>query len=280
MPIERNWHSETVFAVLKGLESNESGLSAAEVGRRLQAYGPNVLPEKGAKPFWRIVLGQFISPLIYILVAAAVVSAVIGDLKDALFIAVVLLLNTIIGAYQEWQAEKSSQALKKLLSTQAHVERDGEVCEVSAEDVVPGDVIWLESGNRVPADTRLLSSQGLEVDESLLTGESIAGRKDSNWIGDSSATLADQQNMTFAGSLVSRGRAKGVVVATGSSTHVGQLALDVMGSGGGKPPLLERMERFTNYVAIGTLLAASGIGLLGGFLWGYTVVEAFFFVVA
>jgi magnesium-transporting ATPase (P-type) len=279
-PIERNWHSESVFAVLKGLESNESGLSPAEVSLRLQEYGPNVLPEKGAKPLWRIVLGQFISPLIYILVAAAVVSAVIGDLKDALFIAVVLLLNTIIGAYQEWQAEKSSQALKKLLSTQAHVERDGEVCEVSAEDVVPGDVIWLESGNRVPADTRLLSSQGLEVDESLLTGESIAVRKDFNWIGDSSATLADQQNMTFAGSLVSRGRAKGVVVATGSSTHVGQLALDVMGSGGGKPPLLERMERFTNYVAIGTLLAATGIGLLGSFLWGYTVVEAFFFVVA
>lgn len=279
-PSERHWHAETASAVLKGLESNESGLSAAEVSRRLQEFGLNVLPEKGAKPLWRIVLGQFISPLIYILVAAAVVSAVIGDLKDASFIAVVLLLNTIIGAYQEWQAEQSSQALKKLLSTQAHVERDGEVCEVSAEEVVPGDVIWLESGNRVPADTRLLSSQGLEVDESLLTGESIAVRKDSNWIGDSSATLADQQNMTFAGSLVSRGRAKGVVVATGSSTNVGQLALDVMGSGGGKPPLLERMERFTNYVAIGTLLAATGIGLLGSILWGYTVVEAFFFVVA
>jgi magnesium-transporting ATPase (P-type) len=279
-PIARHWHAEQPVSVLKGLESNESGLSASEVTRRLQEYGLNVLPEKGAKPLWRIVLGQFTSPLIYILVAAAVVSAVIGDFKDASFIAVVLLLNTIIGAYQEWQAERSSQALKKLLSMHAHVERDGEVCEVNAEEVVPGDVLWLESGNRVPADIRLLSSQGLEVDESLLTGESIAVRKDSNWIGDESATLADRQNMTFAGSLVARGRAKGVVVATGSSTNVGQLALDVMGSGGGKPPLLERMERFTNYVAIGTLIAAAGIGLLGSVLWGYTVVEAFFFVVA
>jgi len=279
-PSERHWHAETASTVLKGLESNDSGLLAAEVTRRLQEYGLNVLPEKGAKPLWWIVLGQFVSPLIYILVAAAVVSAVIGDFKDALFIAVVLLLNTMIGAYQEWQAEQSSQALKKLLSMHAHVERDGEVCEVNAEEIVPGDVLWLESGNRVPADIRLLSSQGLEVDESLLTGESIAVRKDSNWIGDESATLADQQNMTFAGSLVARGRAKGVVVATGSSTNVGQLALDVMGSGGGKPPLLERMERFTNYVAIGTLIAAAGIGLLGSVLWGYTVVEAFFFVVA
>ena len=276
----RHWHAENAESIVKGLESFESGLSTTEVSRRQQQYGLNVLPEKGPTPLWKIVLRQFVSPLINILVAAAVVSAIIGDLKDALFIAVVLLLNTIIGAYQEWQAEQSSHALKKLLSMHAHVERDGEVREVKAEEVVPGDVLWLESGNRVPADLRLLSSQGLEVDESLLTGESLAVRKDSSWIGEEAATLADRQNMTFAGSLVARGRAKGIVVATGTSTNVGQLALDVMGSAGGKPPLLERMERFTNYVAVGTLVAAAGIGLLGSVLWGYTLVEAFFFVVA
>lgn len=276
----RHWHAENAESVLKGLESSVSGLSTTEANRRQHQYGLNVLPEKGPTPLWKIVLRQFISPLIYILVGAAVVSAMIGDLKDALFIGVVLLLNTIIGAYQEWQAEQSSHALKKLLSMHAHVERDGEVREIRAEEVVPGDVLWLESGNRVPADIRLLSSQSLEVDESLLTGESLAVRKDSLWIGEEAATLADRQNMTFAGSLVARGRAKGIVVATGTATNVGQLALDVMGSGGGKPPLLERMERFTNYVAVGTLIAAAGIGLLGSVLWGYTLVEAFFFVVA
>jgi magnesium-transporting ATPase (P-type) len=276
----RHWHAENAESILRGLESSESGLSPTEVERRQHQYGLNVLPEKGPTPLWKIVLRQFISPLIYILVGAAVVSAMIGDLKDALFIGVVLLLNTIIGAYQEWQAEQSSHALKKLLSMHAHVERDGEVREIKAEEVVPGDVLWLESGNRVPADIRLLSSQGLEVDESLLTGESLAVRKDSLWIGEEAATLADRQNMTFAGSLVARGRAKGIVVATGTATNVGQLALDVMGSGGGKPPLLERMERFTNYVAVGTLIAAAGIGLLGSVLWGYTLVEAFFFVIA
>ena len=273
----RHWHAESAESCVAALDSSESGLSAEEVNRRQYHFGLNVLPEKGPTPLWTIVLRQFISPLIYILVAAAVVSAMIGDLKDAIFIGVVLLLNTIIGAYQEWQAEQSSHALKKLLSMHAHVERDGEVREVKAEEVVPGDVLWLESGNRVPADIRLLSSQGLEVDESLLTGESLAVRKDFSWIGEAAATLADRQNMTFAGSLVARGRARGIVVATGTATNVGQLALDVMGSGGGKPPLLERMERFTNYVAVGTLIAAAGIGLLGSVLWGYTLVEAFFF---
>lgn len=276
----RHWHAESAESCVAALDSSESGLSAEEVNRRQYHFGLNVLPEKGPTPLWTIVLRQFISPLIYILVAAAVVSAMIGDLKDAIFIGVVLLLNTIIGAYQEWQAEQSSHALKKLLSMHAHVERDGEVREVKAEEVVPGDVLWLESGNRVPADIRLLSSQGLEVDESLLTGESLAVRKDFSWIGEAAATLADRQNMTFAGSLVARGRARGIVVATGTATNVGQLALDVMGSGGGKPPLLERMERFTNYVAVGTLIAAAGIGLLGSVLWGYTLVEAFFFVIA
>jgi magnesium-transporting ATPase (P-type) len=276
----RAWHAEPVDGVLAAWETTEHGLSQTEVARRQQKYGPNLLPERGATPVWKIVLRQFASPLIYILVAAAVVSVVIGDLKDASFIAAVLMLNAIIGTYQEWQAERSSHALKKLLRMHAQVERDGEVREIMADEVVPGDVLWLESGNRVPSDIRLLSSQGLEVDESLLTGESLAVGKDHAWKGLENATLADRLNMTFAGSLVARGRAKGVVVATGSATSVGQLALDVLGSGGGKPPLLARMERFTNYVAVGTLGASAIIGGLGILLGGYTVVDTFFLVVA
>ncbi len=277
---ESSWHSEEAEAVLATLETSQRGLGEAEALRRQQEYGLNLLPERGPTPLWLIVLRQFTSPLIYILVAAAVVSALIGDIKDAVFIAIVLLLNTVIGAYQEWQAEKSSHALRKLLRMHAQVERDGEVREIKAEDVVPGDILCLESGNRVPADIRLLSTHGFEVDESLLTGESLAVRKDSNWKGKEEAALSDRQNMTFAGSLVARGRAKGVVVATGTATSVGQLALDVMGSGGGKPPLLERMERFTNFVAFGTLVAALIIGLLGIALRGYSLKDTFFFVVA
>lgn len=274
------WHAQASEAIFTALEASPQGLSAAEVERRQKEYGLNLLPERGATPLWLIVIRQFISPLIYILVAAAVVSLLIGDFKDAGFIAAVLVLNAVIGAYQESQAENSSNALRKLLKMHAQVERDGEVREVNAEEVVPGDVLWLESGNRVPADIRLLTAHGLEVDESLLTGESLAVRKDSSWLGKEGATLADRQNMIYAGSLVARGRAKGVVVATGTATSVGQLALDVMGSGGGKPPLLERMERFTNYVAVGTVMASTFIGLLGYAIWGYTLKDTFFLVVA
>lgn len=276
----RPWHAETPEAVFADLGTSPRGLSELEVKRRQQEYGPNLLPEKGPTPLWLIVLRQFINPLIYILVAAAVVSAMTGDLKDAGFIAAVLVINAVIGAYQESQAEKSSHALRKMLRIHAQVERDGEIREVRADEVVPGDVVWLESGNRVPADIRLLSAQGLEVDESLLTGESFAVGKDADWKGDEATTLADRKNMAFAGALVSRGRGKGIVVATATATHVGQLALDVLGSGGGKPPLLVRMEKFTNYVAVGTLAAAVVIGLLGILLWKYTLVETFFFVIA
>jgi Ca2+-transporting ATPase len=168
------WHAEPVGDVLAAWNTTERGLSQAEVERRRLKYGPNLLPERGATSVWKIVLRQFAGPLIYILVAAAVVSVLIGDLKDASFIAAVLILNAVIGTYQEWQAEQSSHALRKLLRIHAQVERDGDVREIMADEVVPGDLLWLESGNRVPADIRLLSSQGLEVDESLLTGESLA----------------------------------------------------------------------------------------------------------
>jgi P-type Ca2+ transporter type 2C len=257
------WHALQPEAVIAAHQTSAHGLSEIESQRRLEEYGPNLLPEKGPTSVLVIVARQFASPLIYILVAAAVVSVVIGDVQDAFFIGIVLILNAIIGAYQE-----------------AHVERDGKVREIAADRIVPGDVLWLESGNRVPADVRLLSAQGLEVDESLLTGESLAVVKNAEWIGDENAVLGDRQNMAFAGSLISRGRAKGVVVATGTSTSVGQLALDVMNRSGGKPPLLARMERFTNYVAIATLVAAGVIGVLGMAIGGYTLVETFFLVVA
>jgi magnesium-transporting ATPase (P-type) len=276
----RPWHHLTGEAVCAVLNAPVRGLRASEAAARLSRYGPNLLPERGPAPLWRIVGRQFASPLIYILLVAAGVSLAIGEWKDAGFIAAILVFNAAIGAYQEWQAEESSFALRQLLRIHAQVERDGEVREIPAEEVVPGDIVWLESGNRVPADIRLLSSQGLEVDESLLTGESLAVTKDAAWTGETEVPLADRRNMTFAGSMVSRGRGTGVVVATGSQTSVGELALDVMASTGGKPPLLERMERFTNYLAVATIAASVLIGLIGLTLWQYTLVDTFFLVVA
>jgi len=276
------WHAQSVRQVLEQLGTREVGLSQAEAAARLEKYGPNRLPQQPPPALWKVVLRQFRSPLIYILGAAAIVSAAMGGehLQDAGFIAGVLVLNAIIGSWQEWKAEKSSHALRKLLQIRAAVVRDGEVSEINAEEVVPGDVVWLESGNRVPADIRLLSAHGLEVDESLLTGESLPVHKDPAWTGEPETAVADRLNMAHAGSVVTRGRAKGVVVATGTSTSVGQVAQDVLGGEAGKPPLLVRMERFTNVIAIVILIAAAVIGTLGFTLGGYTPTEMFLFAVA
>ncbi len=274
------WHALTQNDVAALLDANEHGLSEAEATARLARYGPNHLPQKPPTPLWTIVLRQFRSPLIYILALAAVVSAALGDVKDAGFIVAVLVLNAVIGSYQEWKAEQSSHALKQLLQIRASVQRDGEVRDVKAEDVVPGDVVWLESGNRVPADVRLLFVHGLESDESLLTGESLPVSKDATWQGNEATPAADRRNMTYAGSIVTRGRAKGLVVATGTATGVGQLALDVLAETGGRPPLLVRMERFTHVIAVAVLVAAASIGTLGVAIGGYSVSAMFMFAVA
>ncbi len=274
------WHSLGLGDVCKRLDASEHGLSEDEANVRLSGYGPNKLPQKPPAAFWQIALRQFTGPLIYILALAAVVSMAIGDVKDAAFIAGVLVLNAVIGAYQEWKAEQSSHALRKLLQIRASVHRDGEVREINAEEVVPGDVVWLESGNRVPADIRLLSTHGLEVDESLLTGESLPVLKDPAWSGAESTPAADRRNMSYAGSIVTRGRAKGLVIATGTATSVGQLALDVMGEAGGEPPLLVRMERFTRVIAVAVLVAAVTIGVLGVTVGGYSLSVMFMFTIA
>lgn len=274
------WHWLGLKEVSQQLDATEHGLSEGEAAARLAEYGPNKLPQKPPAPLWTIVLRQFRSPLIYVLALAAVVSVVIGDVKDASFIAGVLVLNALIGAYQEWKAEQSSHALRKLLQIRASVQRDGDVRELNAEEVVPGDVVWLESGNRVPADIRMLSAHGLEADESLLTGESLPVLKDPSWSGLEATPVADRRNMAYAGSIVTRGRAKGLVVATGTATSVGQLALDVLGETGGKPPLLVRMERFTRVIAVAVLVAAALIGVLGVTVGGYSLSDMFLFAVA
>jgi P-type Ca2+ transporter type 2C len=224
---QQQWHIVELSTAHQILNATDSGLTDAEAEARLREFGPNKLPERPPAALWQILLRQFYSPLIYILLLAAAVAAFIGDLKDAGFIGAVLVLNAIIGSYQERQAEKSSHALRKLLRIRTSVQRGDEVREIPAEEIVPGDVVWLESGNRVPADLRLLTAYGLEVDESLLTGESLPVRKDPAWRGVKNAPVGDRANMSFAGSIVTRGRAKGFVVATGMATNVGQLALDV-----------------------------------------------------
>jgi magnesium-transporting ATPase (P-type) len=275
-----NWHAPDLQSVLQAVGAKEDGLSRSEADARLQQHGPNRLPQQPPPTWWQILLRQFQSPLIYILVAAAVVAVLVGDFKDAGFIAAVLAINAVIGGYQEWRAEQSSRALQQLLHIRAAVVRDGEVRDVDAEEVVPGDIVWLESGNRVPADLRLLTAHGLEIDESLLTGESLAVTKDAAWTGVENTPVADRLNLAYAASIVIRGRAKGVVVSTGQQTMVGQLAVDVLSATGGKPPLIERMERFSNTIAYTVVAAVAVVSALGIVIHGHTLQEMFLFGVA
>lgn len=274
------WHAIDLKEVWQHVQSSEQGLSRTEAQERLKRFGPNRLPHQPPPTWWEILLRQFQSPLIYILVAAAIVAIFAGDYKDAGFIGLVLAINAVIGGYQEWRAEQSSRALQQLLHIRASVLRDGDIREVDAEDLVPGDVVWLESGNRVPADLRLMTTQAFEVDESLLTGESLAVTKDADWHGSATTPVADRLNLAYAASIVVRGRAKGVVVATGTQTVVGQLAVDVLSSSGGKPPLLERMEKFSHFIAYAVLAAVTAVAVYGIVIHGKSVQEMFLFGVA
>ncbi len=274
------WHNQELPVLLADFETKPQGLEQDDAAARLLRYGPNRLPERPPRPWWNILLSQFRSPLIYILVLAAGVSLLIGDIKDAGFIVLVLAINATIGCYQEWRAEQSCHALRKFLQIRSAVLRDGEVVEINAQEIVPGDVVWLESGNRVPADVRLMSATGLEIDESLLTGESLAVLKDAQWTSQEAVPLADRRNMAYAGSIVTRGRAKGLVVATGTKTSIGELALDVLGSIEGKAPLLVRMESFTRFIALAILIAIAVLGFIGVWFGNYTVSEMFLFAVA
>jgi len=274
------WHALEAHAVLARLVASETGLSAVEAQARLALHGRNAIPQKPPPAWWLILLRQLASPIIYILGVAAAVSLLTGHLSDAGFIAAVVLVNSLVGGFQEYRAERSARALQRLVRTRATVVRDGDVRDVDAEELAPGDIVWLESGDRVPADLRLLSAHGLELDESLLTGESTPVLKDHAWIGPPAAPVASRLNMACAGAMVVRGRGKGVVVATGAATSVGQLALDILGGARGALPLLLRLQRFTHLVGILVLAAAAVIAVVGTVLQRRDPAEMFFAGVA
>jgi magnesium-transporting ATPase (P-type) len=249
------------------LHGSPNGLSHAEAAARLQRYGRNSLPAAEPPGLVRVFLHQFTSPLIYVLLVAALVSLAIGEWSDAGFICAVLLLNAIIGTAQEYSAQRAATALQQLVTTRSRVLREGDTHERDAEELVPGDIVLLESGERVPADMRLLVSHDLEVDESLLTGESVAVFKRADGLLPVDSPLGDRLNMVFAGTLVNRGRARGIVTGTALHTELGHIASAVLGKPHTKAPLLVRMERFTRRVAILIGVAAvlmAGISLARG----------------
>jgi len=209
-------HAMSGKQVLASLQTSIHGLTQSEIAGRLQRYGRNTLPRTQPSGIGTLFLSQFASPLIYVLVAAALLSVLIREWSDAGFIAAVLLINAIIGTIQEYSAQRAAVALRELVTTCCRVLRNGDSYEIDAEELVPGDIVLLESGDRIPADLRLLACRDLEADASLLTG--------------------DRRNMAFAGSLVGRGHGQGVVVGTGLDTELGRIAAAVLGKRATKAP--------------------------------------------
>ncbi len=255
------------------------GLSEEEAARRLAETGPNRLPERKAASLPVIFLRQFLSPFIYILLIAAIVSFAVKQLPSAVFIVAVLLINASIGAAQEFTAERSAAALKNLVRGVARVVRGGRVVRIDVENVLPGDLIPLASGDRVPADIELIEHDDLTVDESMLTGESLAVLKDSRARPEEDAPLGDRPNQCFAGSVVTRGRGRGVVTATALDTQIGAIASRVSGRRVSKPPLMIRIERFTYQVAGAILIAI--LALVALMLWrgGYELTAVIMMVI-
>jgi magnesium-transporting ATPase (P-type) len=249
-------HAHSPEQALERLGTGRYGLTSSQAAERLAIVGPNALPRGKPPSLAAIFVGQFKSPLIYVLLLAALVSLFLQEYSDAGFIFAVLLINAVIGTFQEFHAERSAQALQGLVATKSHVERDGEAIEIDTDQLVPGDIVLLESGDKIPADLRLLEAHGLTLDESLLTGESVVTTKAVNVRLEEATALGDRVNMAFAGTMVNTGRARGLVVGTGDRTELGRIAASVLGKVATKPPLLQRMERFTKRIAMAVGVAA------------------------
>jgi Ca2+-transporting ATPase len=243
------------------------GLDHAQASALLDEYGENVLPAPTVPSLAMTFLRQFRSPLIYILLLAAAVSLFVSDVEDAIFIGVVLLANGIIGALQEHSASRAAAALRGLEQAMATVIREGEAHEIEARRLVPGDLVLLEAGARVPADLKLGETSDLLCDESLLTGESMPVRKA---VGALSSDTGGPVARAFAGTLVTRGRGQGVVVATGLATELGKIASEIDKASLSQPPLMIRLARFSNLIAwtVGMVsLVLIAVGLLRGLAW-------------
>ena len=253
-----NWYQLQTMETFEQLDTSDQGLSDAEARQRLESYGPNRLEEQPRRSPLSVFVAQFTNPLNYIILAAALVTLLFRDYLDAGAILVAALLNAVIGFVQEYRAEDSVQALKKLVVPKSRVLRDGREREVNSEELVPGDVVLLASGARVPADLRLVETTELAIDEAALTGESLPATKSDDPIPQDNLTPGDQRNMGFAGTIVVRGRGRGVVVATGTKTVLGQIAEDVQTTEVTTSPLQAKMNRFAQVLGllsiVGTVL--------------------------
>ncbi|MBP2020087.1 Ca2+-transporting ATPase [Symbiobacterium terraclitae] len=264
--MSKPWHQMGADEVSAALGSDAAaGLSEMECRRRLDEFGPNLLAGAPRVPWWRILLAQFQDFMVVVLLVATAISYGMGETADAITIVVIVILNAVLGFVQEFRAERSLEALKDLTAPTARVRRGGQEMTVAARDLVPGDLVLLEAGDRIPADARLVEATGLEVEESALTGESLPVRKSAAWTGGPDAPLGDRRNMLYMGTTATRGRGTAIVVATGMQTEMGRIANLIQEVGEEETPLQKRLAQLGKWL-VAACLAVCAIVVLAGLL--------------
>ena len=260
------WFNQNTDEVISHFQSDAvNGLTSEEAKKRLEKYGKNKLITKKKKSVIQMLLAQLKDTMIYILLGAAVISAIMGDFNEAIIIVLVVMLNAIIGVAQESKAEKALEALKKLSSPKALVIRDKVTIEISSEDVVPGDIVVLDAGRYIPADLRLIQSANLKIEESALTGESVPSDKFNDTIVEEKVPLGDQKNMAFTSTLATYGRGIGIVVATAMETEIGKIAKMLENEENEMTPLQKKLEELGKVLGLGALIICGIIFIISLF---------------
>lgn len=267
-----DWHALTSEHCLQQLHSSDAGLNSAQATERLNEYGFNQLPQRAGLTPWRRFLLQFHNLLIYVLLASMAMTLALGQWLDSAVIFAVVLINAVIGFIQEGKAEQAMRAIQSMLTVDSRVRRDGEVLSLAAEQLVPGDVVLLDAGDRVPAGLRLLEVRDLRIEEAALTGESLPVDKLIAPVA-ALASLGDRRCMAYSGTLVSAGSGCGVVVATGEDTELGRISHMLGAVTALQTPLLADMSRFARYLTLVIVGLAGLTFAFGVWLRGYSASE-------
>lgn len=267
--------------LLEKIKSNpKTGLSSSEAQARLEKYGPNKIESSNKKSMLEKIKEQILDPMVILLIVASIISAFTGDKIEAIIIIAIVIINAIMSIYQEGQAEDSVAALQKMSSPEATVVRDGKRGKVKAEDLVPGDIVILETGDIIPADIRLLDSRNLQIDESSLTGESVAVEKDAQAVYDTEVGIGDRSNSAFSSSIVTYGHGEGVITATGHDTEIGHIATSLDSVEDKETPLQRQLKELSKKLAILVIIVCILVFVVGYFRSNMTWIENFMVAVS
>lgn len=267
--------------LLKKLNSDpKTGLSSSEANNRLEKYGPNKIESSNKRSLLDKLKDQILDPMVILLIAASIVSAFTGDKIEAIIIIAIVIINAIMSIYQEGQAEDSVAALQKMSSPEATVLRDGKRTKVKAEELVPGDIVILETGDIIPADMRLLDSRNLQIDESSLTGESVAVEKDAEAQYDKEVGIGDRSNSAFSSSIVTYGHGEGVITTTGHDTEIGHIATSLDSVEDKETPLQRQLKDLSKKLAILVIVVCALVFIVGYFRSNMSILENFMVAVS